>query len=132
VGSIHKELVVNVGAERAWAAIRDIGAVHTRLASGFVVNTVVEGATRLVTFANGVTVRELIVNLDDNARRIAYAVTEWQTTHHNASFQVFPVDDTRCRVVWITDFLPDDLSGLIGQMIEQGSVAIATTLANAR
>jgi hypothetical protein len=129
VGSIHKELAVNVSADRAWAAIRDIGAVHTRLAREFVVNTVVEGPTRLVTFANGVTVRELIVNVDEDARRLAYAVTEWQTTHHNASFQVFPIDDTRCRVVWITDFLPDDLTGLITQMIDQGSAAITRTLA---
>lgn len=129
MGSIHKELVVTVSAERAWAAIRDIGAVHTRLAREFVVNTVVEGASRLVTFANGVTVRELIVNVDEDARRLAYAVTEWQTTHHNASFQVFPIDDSRCRVVWITDFLPDDLAGVITQMVDRGSVAITRTLA---
>ena len=38
--------------------------LHDRLARGFVTDTELEGDTRLVTFANGMVVRELIVDVD--------------------------------------------------------------------
>ena len=52
-------------------------------------------------------VRELIVALDDERRRLAYAVIEGskRTTYHHASMQVFADDEGGSRLVWITDFL---------------------------
>ena len=86
MASIRKELNVNASADHVWAALRDIGQVHTRLAREFVIDTRLDGDSRLVTFANGEVVRERIVDIDDRARRLAYAVVDWRTTHHNASF----------------------------------------------
>jgi Polyketide cyclase / dehydrase and lipid transport len=97
-----------------------VGAVHTRLARDFVVDTRLEGGSRVVTFANGEVVRERIVDIDDRTRRLAYAVVEWRTSHHNASFQVIPDGDRRCRVVWITDLLPDTIAELVEGFMEQG------------
>jgi Polyketide cyclase / dehydrase and lipid transport len=128
MASIRKEIVVNTPPEHVWAALRDVGAVHTRLARQFVLDTQLDGDSRLVTFANGEVVRERIVDIDDRARRLAYAVVEWRTTHHNASFQVVPDGDGRCRIVWITDLLPDTLADLVGSFVEQGSAAIKRTL----
>ena len=128
MASIRKEIEIDAPAEQVWAAIRDIGAVHTRLAQEFVVDTKLDGDSRLVTFANGEVVRERIVDVDDRARRLAYAVVEWRTTHHNASFQVIPDGRERCRLVWITDLLPNTLAELVGGFIEQGSTAIKRTL----
>jgi len=128
MASIRKEIVVNTPPEQAWAALRDVGAVHTRLARQFVLDTQLDGDSRLVTFANGEVVRERIVDVDDRARRLAYAVVEWRTTHHNASFQVVADGDGRSRIVWITDLLPDSLADLVGGFIEQGSAAIKRTL----
>ena len=91
-------------------------------------DTKLDGDSRLVTFANGEVVRERIVDIDDRARRLAYAVVEWRTTHHNASFQVMPDGSERCRLVWITDLLPNTLAELVGSFIEQGSTAIKRTL----
>ena len=110
-----------------WAAIRAVGEIHTQLAREFVVDTRVDGTSRLVTFANGVVVREQIVNVDDDARRLAYSIVEWQLTHHNASFQVFPAGRARSRLVWIADFLPDALADLVDGFMEQGCVAIVRT-----
>jgi Polyketide cyclase / dehydrase and lipid transport len=73
-------------------------------------------------------VRERIVDIDDRTRRLAYAVVEWRTSHHNASFQVIPDGDRRCRVVWITDLLPDTLAELVEGFMEQGGAAIKRTL----
>jgi carbon monoxide dehydrogenase subunit G len=128
MASIRKEIVVNTPPEQAWAALRDVGAVHTRLARQFVLATQLDGDSRLVTFANGEVVRERIVDIDDRARRLAYAVVDWRTTHHNASFQVVPDGEGRCRIMWITDLLPDTLAELVGGFIEQGSAAIKRTL----
>jgi hypothetical protein len=69
-------------------------------------------------------VRELIVTLDDTARRFAYAAVGGGATHHNASFQVFAGPGGRSRLVWITDVLPDELAPSIGELVEQGAAAI--------
>jgi carbon monoxide dehydrogenase subunit G len=128
MASIRKELNVNASADHVWAALRDIGQVHTRLAREFVIDTRLDGDSRLVTFANGEVVRERIVDIDDRARRLAYAVVDWRTTHHNASFQVTPDGDGSSRLTWVTDLLPDALADLVGGFVEQGCVAIKRTL----
>jgi uncharacterized protein YndB with AHSA1/START domain len=120
VASIRTELAINAPAEHVWAAIRDVGAIHTRLAQQCVVDTRLEGDSRVLTFANGEVVRERIVDIDDQKRRLAYAVVEWRTTHHNASFQVIPDGDRRCRVVWISDLLPDTLAEPVEGFMKRG------------
>ena len=42
--------------------------------------------TRVVTFANGLVVHERIVDVDDDARRLAYTVLDGPFTHHHATF----------------------------------------------
>jgi hypothetical protein len=39
MASIHKEMMVDASLEEVWAAIRDVGGIHTRLARQFVVDT---------------------------------------------------------------------------------------------
>jgi polyketide cyclase/dehydrase/lipid transport protein len=128
MASIRKEIVVEAPAGKVWDAVRDVGAVHTRLARGMVRDTRVDGDSRFVTFANGETVRERIVDVDDRSRRLAYAVVGWRTTHHHASFEVVPDGDSRSRVIWIADLLPDELASLVDGLMEQGSAAIKATL----
>src|SRR5436309_14972379 len=89
MASIRKEILINAHAADVWAAVRDVGAVHQRLAEGFVVDTRLDGSARTVTFANGLVLRELIVDVDDEARRLVYAAVGGRATHHNASMQVF-------------------------------------------
>jgi hypothetical protein len=128
MASIHKEILIDADPEHVWDAIRDVGAIHTRLAQQFVLETRIDGNSRLVTFAGGAVVRERIVDVDTRARRLAYSVVEWRATHHNASIQVFAAGGTRSRVVWIADLLPDDLTELVGGMMDQGCAAMKRTL----
>jgi hypothetical protein len=128
MASIRKEIPLNVGADRVWEVLRDVGAVHRRLAPEFVVDTRLEGDSRVVTFANGMVARELIVDVDDNARRVAYAVVEGGPKHHNASMQVFAEGPDRSRLVWITDLFPNDMAPMIGGMVEQGTAVMKRTL----
>ena len=66
MASIRKEIVIEVSPENVWTAVRDVGAIHVRLVRGFVVDCRLEGDARIVTFANGLVVRELIVDVDDD------------------------------------------------------------------
>ena len=75
MATIRKEVEIRASPERVWEALRDIGALHTRLAAGFVVDTRIHGDTRLVTFGNGIVVREDIVSVDDAARRVVRAIS---------------------------------------------------------
>ena len=87
-----------------------------------------EDGARVVSFANGLVVRELIVDLDDEQRRFAYAATGGRASHHNASIQVVPVDEHRCRLVWITDVLPHEMATPISALVEQGARVMKQTL----
>jgi carbon monoxide dehydrogenase subunit G len=128
MASIHREIVVNARPEKVWDVVRDVGAVHTRLAPGFVVDTRLETDARVVTFANGMVARELIVDVDDTARRLVWSVVGSPMTHHNASLQIFADGEGRSRLVWIADLLPNELAGTIGGMIEQGMGIMQQTL----
>jgi hypothetical protein len=129
MASIRSEIDVDSSGEHVWAAVRDVGAVHERLAPGFVVDTRLEEGARIVTFANGLVARELIVDVDDEARRLAWAVAgSPRLTHHNASLQVFPGGDERSRLVWIADVLPDAVAPAIAAMMEQGLAVMKKTL----
>ncbi len=131
MASIHRETEIAARPETAWAALRDVGAVHTRLAPGFVTDVRLEEGARVVTFGNGMVARELIVDVAEAARRVAWSVVGGRMTHHNASAQVFPAGEGRCRFVWIADLLPNEVAPAIAAMIEQGLAVIKETLERA-
>jgi hypothetical protein len=127
MASIHREIWIDTSPNAAWDALRDLGAIHTRLARGFVTDVKLEGGARTVTFANGMTARELIVGVDEERRRVAWSVVGGPMTHHNASAQIF-AERGGTRFVWIADLLPDTVAPTVTAMIEQGLAAIGKTL----
>ena len=130
MASIHKEVLIESRPDIVWDAVRDVGAVHTRVAPGFLTGCRMEDAplARVVTFANGMEARELIVDVDDASRRLVWSVVGGRMSHHNASMQIVAEDAGRTRVVWIADLLPNELAGPIAGMIEQGLAAMKKTL----
>ena len=101
---------------------------HRRLAPGFVTDTRIDGDARIVTFGSGLVVRELIVDVGEETRRLAWSVVGGPLTHHNASLQVFAEGENRSRVVWIADLLPNNLAATIAGMIDQGMGVMKRTL----
>jgi len=87
-----------------------------------------QGGERTVTFANGMVLKELILDVDDTRRRVAYAAVGGRTTHHNASLQVFAGVAGGSRIVWTTDFLPDAVAHAIGALVDAGCAAMRRTL----
>ena len=127
MASIHKEISLAAGAEAVWDVVRDVGAVHTRFAPGFVTDTVMEEGARVVSFANGFVAREVIVDVDEAARRLAYSVRSERLAHHNASFQVF-AEGAGSRLVWIADVFPNEAAATVGAMMDDGFKATREAL----
>ena len=130
MATIIEETVVDAPAEEVWEALRDFGAVHERLAPGFVVDAHVDGDVREVTFANGAVARERLVGRDDRARRLAYAVIEsgLPLSHHNASVSVVADGADRSRFVWVADVLPDEVAPVVAGMMAEGIEVMRRTL----
>jgi carbon monoxide dehydrogenase subunit G len=131
MASIHREILIDAAPEAVWDALRDIGAIHQRLAPGFVTDVRLEEGARVVTFGNGVVARELIVDVDDQRRRLVWSVVGGSMTHHNASAQVFPEGKQATRFVWIADLLPHQAAPAIAGMMDQGLAVIKKTLEKA-
>lgn len=119
MASIRKEILIAAGPEDVWDAVRDVGAVHRRMAPGFITDTKMDGDARIVTFANGLVLRELIVDVDDKARRFVWAAVGGQVKHHNGSMQVFAEGEGASRLVWIADILPNEIAGPASAIMEQ-------------
>ena len=135
MASIVKEATIEADATRCWDAVRDFQAVCERLVPGFVTHAEMTGPReRRVTFFTGAIAREYLVGVDDERMRLAYTVTEGPigSSHHNASVQVIAEGCSRCRLVWATDLLPDELEGRSEQMMVEGIRIIKETLEAAR
>jgi hypothetical protein len=130
MATIRKEIMIEAKPEHVWDAVRDVGAVHRRFVPGYTVDTQLDGDNRILTFANGAAVRELIVSVDDEALRLAYAVIEgpMPLKHHHASFQVFAESNSHSRLVWITDFLPDERATEVQARVERGAEIMKQTI----
>ena len=124
MASIRREISILAPADQLWSALCDVGALHTRLVPGFVTECQWDGEGRDVTFVNGVKARELIIDVDDASRRVAWTAVGGRLSHHNASAQVFAEGPAACRVVWIADLLPHEMAQPIASMIEAGLAAM--------
>jgi hypothetical protein len=128
MASIHKDIPIDAHPTDVWDAVRDFGAVHTRLAPGFVTDARLEGDTRIVTFANGMVAREQLVDCDEARRRLVYAIASERVSHYSASVQVTADGDTRSRLIWIVDVLPNEIAPYIDAQMNQGALAVQKAL----
>jgi hypothetical protein len=128
MASLRHEIVVSATPEYVWDCIRDVGALHRRLVPGFVADCKLEGDARIVTFANGLVARELIVDLDEASRRLVWSARGGRLSHHNASVQVFAQEPAGSRIVWIADLLPNEMAPAIDGMIGQAMSAMKNKL----
>ncbi|WOB06903.1 SRPBCC family protein [Piscinibacter gummiphilus] len=126
MASIHRSVQIQAPASQVWNALQDVGALHTKLVPGFVVDCRLEGEARHVTFANGMTAKEHIVDVSSERMRVSWSAVGGRLTHHNASAQVIPTGETSCEVIWIADLLPHEMASPIAGMIEQGLKAMKT------
>lgn len=128
MASIRREILTAAPLAEVWAAARDVGALHRRLVPGFVVDTKLEAGARVVTFGNGMVVREPIVSIDDAAHRLVWSAEGGRTTHYNAALEVMAGAGAATRVVWTVDLLPDDMAPAIAAAMDAGMSVMKKTL----
>jgi carbon monoxide dehydrogenase subunit G len=132
MASIHKAALINAPAGAVWSAVRDVGAAHSRLMPGFVTHTELvadhDPMVRKLTLADGKTVNETIVEVDDELHRLVCAVRGEGVDHHNGALQVFDAGPGRCRVTWIADLLPHGLATSFDEQMGQGLAAMKAHL----
>jgi carbon monoxide dehydrogenase subunit G len=126
MATLHNSVFIEAAPEAIWDAAKDIGALHTRLVPGFVVDTRLDGDARIVTFGNGLVARESIISIDDERRRLAWNAEGGKTKHYNAVLQVF-AQGSGSRVEWTTDLLPNEMAGPIRSMQEQALAIMKKT-----
>ncbi len=131
MAAIRKEVLIDAPPADVWDALRDWGAIHERLVPGFVVDARLDGEDRIVTFFNGAELREVLVDRDDEARRLVWSIVDGPYTHHNGAAQVFAEEEDRSRFVWTADLLPDAAAAPTGEMMEKGIGVVKQTLESA-
>jgi hypothetical protein len=128
MASIHKDIIIDANPNDVWDAVRDFGAVHTRLVPGFVLDSRLDGDARIVTFANGMVARELLVDCDDERRRLVYAAISERIKQHSAAVQVTAEADGRSRLSWTADVLPHEIAPYISAQMDQAALAMQKKL----
>ena len=122
MASVFIEAILDAPEDAAWAVLRDVGSADKAFPGVLTASSLADGV-RTVTFASGNVVKERIVALDDERKRLAYSVIEGRFTHHSASMRILADGPGRCRFQWTSDFLPDDFAPLVRSLMEQGAAA---------
>lgn len=127
MASLRKEIRIDAPPTLVWGALRDVGALHTKLVPGFVTDTRMDGGARVVTFGNGMVAREEIVSVDDQRHRVCWAILDAPFQHYNAAAWVEP-DGDGAKFIWTADLLPNALAGQVEGMMSAGIQVIKKTL----
>jgi Polyketide cyclase / dehydrase and lipid transport len=113
MATITREVALDASAATCWDALADFGAVHERLARGFVTDSRPTGPrTRVVTFFNGAVVTEELVAIDEERMRLVYTFTDGlpTCTFYGDAAQIVPEGEGRCRFVWTSTSSPTSSS----------------------
>jgi uncharacterized protein YndB with AHSA1/START domain len=127
MASIRKEIHIDAPPTLVWGALRDVGALHTKLVPGFVTDTRMDGNARIVTFGNGMVAREEIVSVDEQRHRVAWAILDAPFQHYSAAAWVEP-DGDGSHFVWTADVLPNELASQVEGMMSAGIQVIRSTM----
>jgi uncharacterized protein YndB with AHSA1/START domain len=130
MASIRKQIHIDAPVAKVWDALRDVGALHTRLVPGFVTDTKMDGRARIVTFGNGQVAREEIVGVDDGLRRVAWAILHPPFEHYSGAAWVDP-EVGGARFTWTVDLLPNEMAEKVEAMMSAGIQVIKKTLERA-
>jgi hypothetical protein len=127
MASVRVDIALDADPAAVWDAVADVGAVHRRLCPGVLVDARAEDGGRVVVFAGGSEVRERVVDLDPAARRFVYTVVQGTLAfeHHQASMRVV-ADGRGCRLVWVSDLLPDELAPVVEGLMRRGAEAMVS------
>ena len=118
LASIRHERRIAAPAEVVWALAGD----PTRLAEWFpgIVGCVVEGRSRTITLASGLSMPEELLVIDDVNRRFVYAITAPLFTSHRGTIDVVDLGDGTCLALYGTEADPRTMALVIAGAAAEG------------
>ena len=119
--TIYRETRINAPVDDVWSALEDVGAINRLI--DFLGEVDVDGDQRTCELGDQGVLKELIVSVDSELRRVAYSIREspFGFSHHSASMQAVPEGDGT-KFVWWTDFQPAEVEWPLTEAID-GSLA---------
>jgi hypothetical protein len=125
--SVSRDISIHAPSDVVWDAVRDVGAVHERLLPGLVSATTVVPDGRLVSFGNGMLVRERILDVDDDSRRLVHTLNSGWSCHYVSVMRVNSAGAAHCRLLWTVDYRPDRYD-LMPRVVDRAVELIRRTL----
>lgn len=128
MATIHREFEISATPDKAWAALRDVGRINEFIT--FLGEVTVEGDRRTCALGDQGKLDELILSVDDERRRLAYAILEspFNFEYHSASMQIAANGGSGSRFIWTTDVKPDDVVPALSEAIDRAVESLKTTL----
>lgn len=106
MATVVKTALVNATISDAWRAISDVS--NASALTGMITQSTMDGDHRHCVLADGSELKETILSVDHDLKRMAYRVhvSPFPIEEHAASI-VVDVIDGQTRLTWTTDFKPD-------------------------
>lgn len=108
MGSIYNSADLAVDPDKGWSVLEAYSRGQDHIFE-IVASVVMEDNVRVITTTYGATMREHIVNVDAEHRRLTYTIPGWSpdAEYHVATMEILPRDGGGSQLRWITDYWPD-------------------------
>ena len=123
MASATAELAINATPDAVWAVVRDFYGIGGWMPG--IETCEAEGEDRLIGMM-GMTIREHLVNRDEDAKALTYSITDGAPIEsHEATITVHDAD-SGSRVTWDVTATPDDMANLMQGLYQQALEALKT------
>jgi hypothetical protein len=112
LGSVRHSVVIERTADVVWPLVGEAARLHEWFPG--IVSSPVDGTTRVITMATGLSMPEEILVNDPLQRRFQYRITAPVFRHHRGTVDVIALEPGRCVVVYATDADPRTMALMIG------------------
>jgi uncharacterized protein YndB with AHSA1/START domain len=112
MGTVRREVLIDRPVEEVWAVLGDPTTIHEWFPG--MVDTEVDGTTRVITTSSGIPIPEEIVTNDAILHRFQYRVSAPFMTEHLGTIDAFDLGDGRTLVSYATDAEPDAMALIVG------------------
>jgi hypothetical protein len=128
---MRSHIEIDAPAETAWGIVRRAEALPSWFAS--IASATVEADVRVVELVGGGIVREHLVNVDDELRRLQYRIVDGiAVSDHLATIDVIETNPHRCLVVYSTEVHPDRIGVQLGGAVRGALAALKTAAESGR
>ena len=111
LGSLRHEIRIRRSADDVWALAGDPARLHEWFPG--IVACQVDGTSRVITAATGMSMPEEILVADRGLRRFQYRLALPMIVHHRGTIDVIDLEDDTCLVVYSTDCDPRAMALMI-------------------